>query len=162
MKSAFNRSGGIGLGAGAGSQGTQYAGVDVSKTVGGSAESGMGKIMVEMGVPGILAAITLLVLVSRRILKNMKWVAKMSTQHLIHQISFTAFMFANVMTFTVATGIYGDLFILILIGTVGGFIVQINEKAIRYAIFQTRRKEESQLISPNQATVRGATPAVRR
>jgi hypothetical protein len=162
MKSAFNRSGGVGLGAGAGSQGTKYAGVDASKTVGGSAESGMGKLMVEMGVPGILTAIALLVLVGRRILKNMKWVARMSKQLLIYQVSFLALMFANLATFTVATQVYGDLFILILLGTVGGFIVQINEKARQYAIFQTRRSVESLSINLNQATIRGAIPAARR
>ena len=46
--------------------------------------------------------------------------------------------------------------------TVGGFIVQINEKARQYAIFQSRRNEENLLIIPNQATVRGAKPTARR
>ena len=145
MNSAYHRSAGIGLGAGAGSQGTWYAGVDTSKTVGGSSESGIGKLMVEIGVPGILTALALLVLVGRRILKNMKWVAKMSPQHLIYQVSFTAFMFAHLMTFTVATQIYGDLFILIILGTVGGFIVQINDKAMQFAVFQTRQNGEERL-----------------
>jgi hypothetical protein len=142
MNSAFNRSSGIGLGAGAGSQGAQYAGVDQSRSVGGSAESGIGKLMVELGVPGILITLAMLLLVGYRILKNMKFVADMGERYLVYQVSFSAFMFANMMTFTVATQVYGDLFILILMGTIGGFILKINEMAIRYANPYRKRVQE--------------------
>lgn len=153
MRSAFNRSGGVGLGAGAGSQGTQYAGVDLKNTVGGSAESGMGKLMVEIGVQGIFAAILLLVMVGRGVLKNMKWVAKMGSMHLVYQVSFVAFIFANLMTFMVATQIYGDLFVLIILGTIAGFIIKINEQARRYVVFHTSRQRSgpTMKIKPSNA-----------
>jgi len=162
MKSAFNRSSGVGLGAGAGSQGTQYAGVDASKTVGGSAESGLGKLMVELGVPGILTAIMLLVLVGRRILKDMNRVEMLGDRYLIYQISFVSIMFANLITFTVATQIYGDLFILIILGTVGGFMVQINEKVRQYVIFHSRSRRKDKSIITDQATAGRATAEAAR
>jgi hypothetical protein len=136
MKSAFNRGGGLGLGAGAGSQGTQYAGVDLKGTVGGSAESGIGKLMVEIGVPGMVLSLLLLVLVARRVFMNMKRVARIGERYLIYQVSFAALIFANLMTFTVATQVYGDMFILIILGTVGGFIVRINDVTLRHPASQ--------------------------
>jgi hypothetical protein len=144
MKSAFYRSGGVGLGAGAASQGIQYAGVNVSKTVGGSGESGLGKLMVELGVAGVLIVLTLLVLVGVRIIKNLQQVARMSGLHLVHQVSFIAFIFANLMTFTVATQLYGDFFILILLGTVAGFIFQINQKARQFEFYVKSRRMADQ------------------
>jgi hypothetical protein len=157
MKSAFNRSGGIGLGAGAGSQGAQYAGADQSAAVGGSAESGLGKLMVEIGVPGIVVSLLLLFVVSQRVLKNMKWIARMGEQYLVYQVSFSAFMFANMMTFTVATQVYGDLFILIILGTVGGFILRIDEAARRYMIRQGSQLATSHVGPPSRA--RAAVPS---
>jgi hypothetical protein len=141
MKSAFNRSGGIGLGAGAGSQGAQYAGVDQSTAVGGSAESGLGKLMVEIGIPGIVISLLLLFVVGHRVLKNLRWVGRMGEKYLVYQVSFSAFMFANMMTFMVATQVFGDLFILIILGTVGGFILRIDEQARRYVLRERRQVE---------------------
>lgn len=162
MKSGFHRSSGMGLGAGAGAQGAAYTGANVTSSVGGSAESGIGKLMVEIGVPGILTAMVLLVMVGRRILKNMKWVAGMGQHFLVYQVSFAALMFANLATFTVATQVYGDLFILILLGTVGGFIVQINEKARQFAIFQARRNVENHSAVPAQTAIPGVAVAAQK
>ena len=40
-------------------------------------------------------------------------------------LQFLSFLFANLITFTVATQVYGDLFVLIILGTVAGFAVRL-------------------------------------
>lgn len=134
MKSAFNRSGGLGLGAGSAAQGARYAGVDQSKLVGGSSESGLGMLMVELGVLGVALAIWLVVAVGRNILRNLKALALIDVRLMLYQVSFLSYLFANLMTFSVATQIYGDFFVLIILGTVAGFIVRINNLAHRRAV----------------------------
>lgn len=130
MKSAFNRSKGWGLGAGAGAQGVSYAGSDQSTYVGGSAESGLGKIMVELGVVGFLTICYLVAVIARRMFLNLSAVAKMGDRYLSYQVSFLSFIVANLAVFMIATQIFGDLFILIIIGMVMGFIFKIANTAI--------------------------------
>jgi hypothetical protein len=132
MKSAFNRSAGLGLGAGSAAQGGRYAGIDQSRAVGGSSESGLGFLMVELGLLGVLVVLWLLFAISRSIFGNLRKMAAMSDRLLLYQVSLLSFLFANLMTFTVATQIYGDYFVLLILGTVAGFVVRINNLAIRH------------------------------
>jgi hypothetical protein len=126
MKSAYSRSSGIGLGAGSAAQGGRHAGLDQSTLVGGSSESGLGMIMVELGVPGLLVALWLLFALGRAVARNLSGLAAWDSKLLLYQVSFIAFLFSNLLTFTVATQIYGDYFVLIVLGTVGGFVLRIN------------------------------------
>jgi hypothetical protein len=132
MKSAFNRSAGLGLGAGSAAQGGRYAGIDKAQAVGGSSESGLGMIMVELGVLGVLVVLWLLLAISRSIFGNLRKLALLDDRLLLYQVSFISFLFANLMTFTVATQIYGDFFVLIILGMVAGFVVRINNTASRH------------------------------
>ncbi len=129
MRSAFNRSSGVGLGAGTAGQGGRYAGVATSSGVGGSAESGLGKVMIELGLLGILFAGWLVVVIARILLKNLKILVKHDKNLFFYQVSFLSFLFANLVTFAVATQVYGDYFILTIIGTITGFVVRINSVA---------------------------------
>jgi hypothetical protein len=126
MRSAFDRSSGIGLGAGSAAQGARYAGIDQSKLVGGSGESGLGMFMVELGLIGLLAAAWLLFVIGRSLSSNLRRLAALDENLFYFQVAFLSFLFANLMTFMVATQIYGDFFVLIILGTVGGFVVRIN------------------------------------
>lgn len=129
MKWAFVRSGGLGLGAGSASQGARYGGVDPSMQVGGAAESGLGMLMGELGILGVLISIWLLAVISRNILRNLRALASAEPRLMLYQVSFISFLVANMMTFTVATQVYGDFFVLIILGTVAGFMVRINNLA---------------------------------
>lgn len=126
MKSALIRSSGLGLGAGSAAQGTRHAGIEASKQVGGSSESGLGMLMVELGVPGVVMAFLLVAVVSRNILRNLKPLASLEPRLALYQVSFLSFLFANMMTFTVATQIYGDFFVLVILGTIAGFVIRLN------------------------------------
>lgn len=132
MKSAFDRGGGIGLGAGTASQGIAYAGVDLKSAVGGSSESGLGKLMVELGLLGVFSVVFLALAIARRFLKNLRRLAAVNERLLIYQTSFLSLLFANIMTFTVATQVYGDYFILIMLGTIAGFVIRIDWVARTY------------------------------
>jgi len=133
MQSAFNRSSGIGLGAGSAAQGGRYAGIDQSKLVGGSSESGLGMFMVELGAAGLLATMWLLFVIGRSLIRNLRRLAALDSQLFFYQAAFLSFLFANLMTFVVATQIYGDYFVLIILGTVAGFVVRINSLVINLA-----------------------------
>ena len=133
MKSGFSRSEGWGLGVGAGAQGLAYAGVDTSFLVGGSAESGLGKLMVEIGVPGLVVVLVLIIAFSLQMVRNLALVRRLGDHFVIYQCSFLAFIVANVATFTVATQLYGDMFVLIIIGMVSGFALKIANVALSEA-----------------------------
>ncbi len=134
MQSAFDRSAGIGLGAGSAAQGGRYAGIDQSKLVGGSSESGLGMFMVELGVPGLLAALWLMIVISKNVLHNLRRLAALGSNLFLYQVSFLSLLFSNLMTFTVATQVYGDYFVLLTLGAVAGFVVRINSVASRAVV----------------------------
>jgi hypothetical protein len=140
MQSAFNRSSGIGLGAGSAAQGGRHAGLDQSKLVGGSSESGLGLLMVELGVPGLLAVSGLMFVVVRRMFTRLQQLSITNNRFFQYQICFLSFLFANLMTFTVATQIYGDFFILIILGTVAGFALRLCNVTAKQRVAEPSRQ----------------------
>lgn len=124
LQSAVSRSAGIGLGAGVSAQGTQYAGV-VSGAVGGAAEAGLGKIVIELGIPGALVILWLLYRIARRLWEGLRLLAQASESLSYYAASFAALLIANIATFTVATQVYGDHAILILLGLVAGMLFSL-------------------------------------
>lgn len=128
VKSAVNHSGILGLGAGSTSQGARFVGL--SQAAGGASEAGLGKIMVELGPLGFLIVLTLIPLAMRQVLSRLNLVKSLDQRLLVYQVSFVAFLLANFAAFAVASQLFGDLFVLIIIGTVAGFIVRIHNAAI--------------------------------
>ncbi|MBK8640015.1 MAG: hypothetical protein IPN92_17680 [Chromatiaceae bacterium] len=124
LRSAVSRSAGIGLGAGVSAQGTQYAG-GVSGAVGGAAEAGLGKIVIELGIPGALVILWLLYRIARRLWEGFRLLAQASESLSYYAASFAALLIANIATFTVATQVYGDHAILILLGLVAGMLFSL-------------------------------------
>ena len=124
LLSAFNRSGLLGIGAGSASQGIGYAGVDTSAAIGGAGEAGIGKIMLELGLIGLLSAIWVLAMVLSQVLRGLSRLSLVSSRLLTYQCALLSMLFANVLTFTVATQVYGDYFVLLLLGTFAGFILR--------------------------------------
>jgi hypothetical protein len=123
MESAFYRSEWIGLGAGVASQGSRFVGLDIG--VGGAAEAGTGKIMVELGLPGVLILVWFVAMLVRRIFVIFRQLARIDAYLLVYAVSFFSILVANFATFTVATQIYSDPFILIILGLVAGFLFAV-------------------------------------
>lgn len=129
MRASINRSEGVGLGAGATSQGARYVGAGASEA-GGAAEAGLGKLIVELGLPGFLIVMALLGLAAHKAVKKIPLVRELGSDMLIYDVSFIAFLITNMITFAVASQLFGDLFILIVTGTIAGFIVRIHNAAL--------------------------------
>jgi len=123
MMAAFHRSQWIGLGAGVTSQGARFVGM--ASDAGGAAEAGTGKILVELGLPGMLICLWLMFVLARRLLTIFRQLAQSDETLFYYAVSFFAMIVANVMTFVVATQIYSDPFVLIVLGMIAGFLFAI-------------------------------------
>ncbi len=120
--SAVETFGWFGAGLGTGSQGTN----DIAQAHGidrWAAEGGLGKVAMELGVPGLFLAVWLLVALARHLRVQLADVAKISPQHTRIAYGLVAFLVANAATFTVATQAYSDLFILLILGWALGFLL---------------------------------------
>jgi len=106
---------------------------NVSSIAGGSGEGGLGKIMVELGLPGLIAAFWLVLAFARYINSALKLSAQgfvpMDVMPLM--LGIACLLLVNVMTFTVATQVYGDMFVLIMIGLLAGFLFALPKLVIR-------------------------------
>lgn len=140
---AVNSYGWLGAGLGTGSQGTQYTAAATSINR-GAAEGGLGKITMELGVPGLLVVAWLLLSFVKYIRKLLIITAKTSLPHARIAYGLVAFLVANMAAFTVATQAFGDLFVLLLIGWSIGFLLGMpvlaqNADALR----QNKNKKQS-------------------
>ena len=128
---ALNRSSWLGLGAGVASQGMRYTEVDLFRYVGGSSESGIGLIAVELGLPGILVITWLGFNVARVLWARLRMIATVDDTLLIQAVSYLALLLANVATFATATQLYGDYFVLITLGVLAGGLYACIYRASR-------------------------------
>ncbi len=112
----------FGLGAGAGSQGTQhFSGGPTLAT--GAAEGGLGKVAVELGVPGLVLVVIAFLLVARNVRRALDLVAARDSRLLLLSVGLVAFCAANVPVFLGASQLYGDPFVLTLLGSFLGFVL---------------------------------------
>jgi len=128
---AYNRVGLLGGGLGIASQGSQFfANINIA---GGAGEGGLGKIMVELGLPGIIVilwlGIAFALYISRSIFLSAQRFVPMHVMPLM--LGIAVLLFVNVLTFSVATQVYGDIFILILLGLMAGFLFALPRLVIR-------------------------------
>jgi hypothetical protein len=148
---AYGSYGFFGAGLGVGTQGTQHFGGGGE----GAAEGGLGKITLELGVPGLFIMGWVAISLVRYLWRIMRVASRHSQR--IAQISFGLFSFlvANAAGFSVATQAYGDLFILLILSWTLGFLLAIPvlvEREVRArAIVQGR----TAIFRPNIAQRRG-------
>jgi hypothetical protein len=108
---------GIGLGAGAISQ-TGNLRLEGLKTTGQMAflgESGSGKIIAELGLPGLVVLSVIFVLLSRTLWQNYQLMKSLPPQYSSIYIGLLAFSLANLPMFLTASQVYGDPFVLIIL-----------------------------------------------
>ena len=112
----------FGSGAGTGSQGAQHFGGG-SVLVGAAAEGGLGKVLAELGVPGILFLVWTFSALAAYI-----WAIsnRVRTDENAAPLCYTlvAFLCANAVVFTTAHQIFGDVFILTILGLVLGVLLR--------------------------------------
>jgi hypothetical protein len=127
--SAVETFGWLGAGLGTGSQGTNQI-AEENNINRWSSEGGLGKIAMELGVPGLLVAIWLVVALARHIGQQLVLLSKLSPQHARMAFGFVSFLVANAATFSVATQAYSDLFVLLILGWCLGFLLAMPVLAV--------------------------------
>lgn len=121
---AVNSFGVFGAGLGTGSQGLQnFSGSNLPSR--GAAEGGLGKLTMELGVPGLFVVGWLFVAFTRFIWRSLAFLSKTSPHHARLGYGLVAFLTANVAAFSVATQAYGDLFILLCLGWALGMLLAL-------------------------------------
>ena len=118
---AYDSFGIFGAGLGVGAQGTQHFGGEGQ----GAAEGGLGKITLELGIPGLFVMGWFAIVVFRQLWRVMRAASRHSLR--MGRLSFGLFSFlvANVAGFSVATQAYGDLSILLILSWTLGFLFAV-------------------------------------
>ena len=118
---AYAEFGLFGVGLGAGTQGTQHFGGQSM----GAAEGGLGKITLELGIPGLLLMIWFGAAVLRHLWRTMRAASRHSARLGRLTVGLFSVLAANVAGFAVATQAYGDLFILLILSWAMGFLLAV-------------------------------------
>ena len=113
------RNGFFGSGAGTGAQGAQYfgGGADV---VGFAAEGGLGRVLAELGVPGLAALAWFAFAMGRVLLRIARGVRQLPLRLAAPAYGLVALLPANLAVFVTAHQVYGDPFVLIVLGWLSG------------------------------------------
>lgn len=141
-----------GAGAGTGSQGAQHFGGG-SKIVGSAAEGGLGKVLAELGVPGLAMLLWLTISLMRYLYAIAKYVKDGDPAQARMTYGLLAFLAANSLVYVVAHQIFGDVFVLILLGFCLGFVLAVP----RMNMAPTPVRPHYPILS--QRVIRGETAA---
>ena len=115
----------LGGGLGVASQGGQHFGGG-GRRFGGAGEGGLGKITAELGLPGLVLAFWMMVNLSKYLWRMMHLLSSKNSVLVPLWYGLIAFLAANIPLFIVATQVFGDLFILLLLGWLFGFSAAIS------------------------------------
>ena len=119
---AINRFGILGGGIGVAAQGAQHLG---GALAGGAAEGGVGKIVSELGVVAIFVLIWFIRAIAKHIHHCLRLLSQHSQEQLIMTVGVLTFLVANIPTFVVASQVYGDVFVLGILGLLAGSLFAI-------------------------------------
>jgi hypothetical protein len=154
----------LGAGLGTGSQGAHQI-LDELGMNHGASEGGLGKIALELGLPGLPAVAWLLVAIFRHILEQLRLLSRISPAHARVSYGLISLLVANLATFTIATQAYSDLFILLILGWSTGFVLAMpslaarGEGARRHASQASAHPAFDPRLDPGTVTmVRGRAP----
>lgn len=118
---AYERFGLLGAGVGAATSGAQNYGVKATLVAVG--EGGLGKLAGELGWPGLAAALWLGFALARLVWATTTDVVRKSLSAGRLRCGLAAFLLANFATFSVATQVFNDLFVLTVLGFFIGVLV---------------------------------------
>jgi hypothetical protein len=139
---AYDQFGFFGAGLGVGTQGTKHFGG--GGDIAGAAEGGLGKITLELGIPGLFLMGWLGILILKHLWEIMRATSRVSARLAGLSYGLFSFLVANIAAFSVATQAYGDLFILLILSWTLGFLLAVpamlehEVRARQPAIFEQR------------------------
>jgi hypothetical protein len=121
FKFIIARNGFFGAGAGMGSQGAQHFGGGAA-VVGSSAEGGLGKVLAELGVPGLFLLLWAGGQLALYVWRALKRMHRGDSNRVLLASGTLAFLAVNGVVFTTAHQVYGDVFVLLILGWFTGFL----------------------------------------
>lgn len=127
---AIDGYGWFGAGLGTASQGSQYFGGGAAK-FGGAGEGGLGKVTMDLGAPGLVIFVWLVVTLVRLIWQRLYALSRASRPHATMAFGLVAFLVSNAAAFSIATQAFGDVFILLILGLCIGFVLAMPAVAAR-------------------------------
>lgn len=119
---AYRQGGFFGLGAGAGAQGAQHFG---GVRTGWGGEGGLGKIISELGVLGFVPAFLAAILILRFAWRSLGLMPREVPPYSPVAFGLMAFLLANIPVFIIAAQVYGDYFVLLVLGLSLGAVLRI-------------------------------------
>lgn len=114
---AYEIHGFFGGGLGVASQGSQHF---VEGKVGGAGEGGIGKLVSELGLVSLVVLAWLGLAFAKHLNRCLQMVAELAPEKLVFTIGILVFLVSNVPTFIVASQVYGDVFVLLVLGLLAG------------------------------------------
>ncbi|HXI93330.1 MAG TPA: hypothetical protein VNO24_25245 [Blastocatellia bacterium] len=129
----IERNGIFGSGAGTASQGAQHFGGGVN-IVGDAAEGGLAKVLAELGIPGLVLLLWLVVGFGRYMWSIIMYITHSkdvdpTQSKLIFGLA--AFLMTNGVVFIIAHQVFGDPFVLIVLGFFLGFVIAMPKMQLR-------------------------------
>jgi hypothetical protein len=140
---------GIGLGAGAISQtgNLRLEGLQKTGQMAFLGESGSGKIIAELGLPGLVVLSVIFVLLARTLWRNYQLMKYLPPQTFALYIGLLAFSVANLPMFLTASQVYGDPFVLIVLSLCLGSSLSLPALLASFQRFQNQPDISSSLVS---------------
>lgn len=138
-----------GGGLGVASQGGQHFGGGAVR-FGGAGEGGLGKITAELGVPGLILFLWVLASLFMYLFRMVCVLSARRSALVFLWNGLVAFLVANIPVFVVATQVFGDLFILLLLGWIFGFTMAIYRVILASEMIMSRRSGEGQTLSEKE------------
>jgi hypothetical protein len=90
----------------------------------------LGKIVAELGVPGLVLVFWIVGALLLHLGRLIPAVARLDNPIVPFFLGLVAFLGANIPLFIVATQIFGDLFVLLILGWIFGFSMAISDVAL--------------------------------
>jgi len=146
---------GIGLGVGTLAQ-TGAANIGQVQIASGTyvSESGIGKLVAELGVPGLIVLLGLFWGLTQTLLRNLSLLRLLPPQTAVFEIGLLAFALSNLPFFSSAAGVYGDPFVLILCGISFGSVLAVPALAQQQA-----RAQQALAMQAHQAALGSSSAA---
>jgi len=125
----------LGSGAGTGSQGAQHFGGG-TRVVGGAVEGGFAKVLAELGVPGLVLLLWLAISLARYLWSVLSVTKEGDPQLSKLALGLLAFLVTNGFVYAIAHQVFGDPFILIILGFFLGFVMAMP-RMVQKPVFAT-------------------------
>jgi hypothetical protein len=131
----------LGSGAGTGSQGVQHFG---GASTGLAAEGGLSKVLAELGVPGFVLLLWLVIGLGRYLWSILHMPFERALDPGLSKLIFglVALLATNAVVFVIAHQVFGDPFVLILLGFFLGFVMATPKIVVRNAPDRRRATED--------------------